>query len=209
MTIDEVMNLGDEEIRRLSRAELGGIVEKLSRTVNARYSALGRAVNVEKAAYRWMKESGGTIRSAGLTRNQLLKELYRGRRFLTYKTSSVAGARRAQERKERAVFGGKTGKELGYSPKETEKIVGDFYEFFEEFKSMIQEYHVSVQSPEQTAAMIWDETGGDMEVAKARARAWLGVKYEEEMQNRADIMNAEFEEIDDELADDLDDLWGL
>lgn len=123
MTVDEILNLGDDQIRSLSQRDISRALRTVALAANKRINRLmDKAVKrggqyVEKksakkaialdALNKLAEESGGNIKfsAKGKTRNQMIAELGRARSFMKMKTSTVSGAEQVRKMREARTLG--------------------------------------------------------------------------------------------------------
>lgn len=123
MTVDEILNLGDDQIRALSKRDISHALRTVSLAANKRVNRLlDNAVKrggqyVEKksakkaialdALNKLADESDGNIKfsAKGKTRNQMIAELGRARSFMEMKTSTITGAESVRKMRESRTFG--------------------------------------------------------------------------------------------------------
>lgn len=91
MKISEIINLTDLKILRMNENQLKSVVKEISKYTKRRVNIL-KKVNYFTPALRGFMESGGVINVDAKGVNNLRKELYRGRQFLSAKTSTKTGA---------------------------------------------------------------------------------------------------------------------
>ena len=110
MTANEILNLGDEELGRMSQRELSHALRTISLVANKRINRLQK--NVEKDPYsiaqdalKNVTESGGRFAVGTKNRNQMQKEMARARQFMRMKTSTVRGARETRKKRETKLYG--------------------------------------------------------------------------------------------------------
>lgn len=118
MTVEEILNLGDDQIRALSKRDISHALRTVSLAANKRVNRLlDNAVKrggqyVEKksakkaialdALNKLADESDGNIKFSGKgkTRNQMIAELGRARSFMEMKTSTISGAESVRKMRE-------------------------------------------------------------------------------------------------------------
>ena len=201
MTIEDILNLGDEEISKLNQKELGKIVRDLGKVVNSRIARLEKARGgIAEDALRSITKSGGKIHSAGLNRNQLIKELYRGSHFARLETSTVSGARKVGINRIKTALGG-TPEELGLTFQEASKLTGNFYDFYYWFADYAKSRGLTYTEDEARA--IWDESGGDMEKAREEAAKILTGRYEEKEQAEQEAERWYWERVEEMDIDEM------
>lgn len=124
MTVDEIINLGDDVIRTLSKRDISRALRTVSLAANKRIDRLmDNAIKrkgefVEKksakkaialdALNKLYDESGGKgmkFSAKGKTRNEMIAELSRAREFMSMKTSTVKGAEQVRKMREARLFG--------------------------------------------------------------------------------------------------------
>ena len=110
MTANEILNLGDEELGRMSQRELSHALRTISLVANKRITRLEK--NVEKDKYKiaqdalnQVKKSGGRFSVGTKNRNQMQKEMARARQFMRMKTSKVTGAVETRRKREVQLYG--------------------------------------------------------------------------------------------------------
>ena len=125
MTVEEIINLGDDVLRSLSKRDMSRALRTVSLAANKR---INRLVNhavmdnstgtfVEKpgdknaialdALNKLNEESGGDMKftTKGKTRNQMISELGRARDFMQLKTSTVGKAAEVRQAREMRAMG--------------------------------------------------------------------------------------------------------
>lgn len=95
MTLKQIMDLKPSEISKLSRSELGRVVNTIGAVVNKRYGRLK-----ESPAAKGLERSGGKIRTRGKTVDELRGELLRAKTFISAKTSTIKGFRAYEKNRE-------------------------------------------------------------------------------------------------------------
>lgn len=123
MTVEEILNLGDDQIRALSKRDISHALRTVSLAANKRVNRLlDNAVKrggqyVEKksakkaialdALNKLADESDGNLKFSGKgkTRNQMIAELGRARSFMEMKTSTISGAESVRKMRESRALG--------------------------------------------------------------------------------------------------------
>ena len=123
MTVEEILNLGDDQIRALSKRDISHALRTVSLAANKRVNRLlDKAVKrggqyVEKksakkaialdALNKLADESDGNLKFSGKgkTRNQMIAELGRARSFMEMKTSTISGAESVRKMRESRALG--------------------------------------------------------------------------------------------------------
>ena len=123
MTVEEILNLGDDQIRALSKRDISHALRTVSLAANKRVNRLlDNAIKrggqyVEKksakkaialdALNKLADESGGNLKFSGKgkTRNQMIAELGRARSFMEMKTSTIKGAESVRKMRESRALG--------------------------------------------------------------------------------------------------------
>ena len=123
MTVEEILNLGDDQIRSLSQRDISHALRTVSLTANKRVNRLmdnavkrggqyvekksGKKAIALDALNKLAEESGGNIKfsTKGKTRNQMIAELGRARSFMKMKTSTVSGAEKVRKMREARTLG--------------------------------------------------------------------------------------------------------
>ena len=96
MRLSEILELTDIDIAKMDEQELRKVIRSEQRIIRARKREFEQANIKDTPALSGLKSSGGAITTRGKTFNQLRSELYRGKRFLSAKTSTVSGFRNVQ-----------------------------------------------------------------------------------------------------------------
>lgn len=123
MTVEEILNLGDDQIRALSKRDISHALRTVSLAANKRVNRLlDNAIKrggqyVEKksakkaialdALNKLADESDGNLKFSGKgkTRNQMIAELGRARSFMEMKTSTISGAESVRKMRESRALG--------------------------------------------------------------------------------------------------------
>lgn len=123
MTVEEILNLGDDQIRALSKRDISHALRTVSLAANKRVNRLlDNAIKrggqyVEKksakkaialdALNKLADESDGNLKFSGKgkTRNQMIAELGRARSFMEMKTSTIKGAESVRKMRESRALG--------------------------------------------------------------------------------------------------------
>ena len=94
MTINEILSYQKKDINRMSDAELRKVVNATRKAVNQRLTRLEKVEGGKYSpAYMMMQQSGGKLKTKGLTRKELKQEFLRGQNFLhpSMKTATTKG----------------------------------------------------------------------------------------------------------------------
>ena len=85
-------NLEYANIEKLSRNELAKVVQNLAKNVNRNYNSVKNSPIENTPATRGLDNSGGTIKTRGKNRNELVKEFIRAKKYTESKTGTVRNA---------------------------------------------------------------------------------------------------------------------
>lgn len=124
MTVEEILNLGDDVIRSLDKRDISHALRTVSLAANKRIDRLMENAIKRKGQYIEKKSAkhsisldalnklydeseGGSMKFSGKgkTRNQMIAELGRARDFMSMKTSTVKGAEEVRKMRESRLFG--------------------------------------------------------------------------------------------------------
>ena len=156
LTVQEILNLGDDILSRLDTRELSRALRTVSLAANKRIKRL------EQYAYKRGKKA-----KYKKNRNEIYQELARARRFMNAKTSTVKGAKQVRQERERALFGktreemtkGMTKKEKAAKIKEINDLMPDVYEAYEDFQDS---YAMQGGYNKDSGSMILQDIGKSM-----------------------------------------------
>lgn len=131
MTVEEILNLGDDVLSKLNSRDMSRALRTVSLAANKRINRLQQYAYKRHGTYI-EKQSGPGLDLAALnkvgkkfgvgkkTRDQMYEEFARVRQFMSYKTSTVKGAKEARKAREIALFG-KTREQLTKGMGKTKK----------------------------------------------------------------------------------------
>lgn len=210
LTVKEILDLGDDEIGRMSARELSRALRTVSLAANKRMNRLLQYSKKRHGQYVEKVDSPGLDLSAlnhlegkkfgvgDKSRNKMLEEFARARRFMNDKTSTVKGAMQSRKNKELALFGrtreeitkGMDKKQKKEKIKEINELMSDVYEAYSDFKD---EYAMEGGYDKEKGRAVLQDIGRDMlegvspEAAKANAAAEQTRIYEEKQANEPDF----------------------
>ena len=181
LTVQEILNLGDDILSRLDTRELSRALRTVSLAANKRIKRLEQYAykRGKKAKYKEKKNSPGIDLSAlnslegprfsvgKKNRNEIYQELARARRFMNAKTSTVKGAKQVRQDRERALFGktreemtkGMNKKEKAAKIKEINDLMPDVYEAYEDFQD---DYAMKGGYNKESGSMVLQDIGRSM-----------------------------------------------
>ena len=210
LTVSQILDMGDEELNKLNKRELSRALRTVSLAANKRINRLMQYTKrrhgkyVEKVSSPGLDLTalnnleGGKFGVGDKSRNEMLKEFARARRFMRSKTSTVKGAKAVRQKKEIALFGrtreqitkGLDAREAKEKVKEINELMTDIYDTYEEFK---EEYAMQGGYDKEQGSAVLQDIGRDMlegvspEAAKANAAADATKRYEEAQANEPDF----------------------
>lgn len=159
MNVQDILMLGDDAIRSMSKKELKEVTTILVSAGNKRLKRLeskAKRVRGEDGKMHWVEKGASGISTDALNkisggalhydkfsvkdknRNQTLQEFARLRDFLNLKTSTVSGARQVRKEREIQTFGATREKILGTKPTPTDvkrfnELIADVYDVYHKF----------------------------------------------------------------------------
>lgn len=124
MTVEEILNLGDDVIRSLDKRDISHALRTVSLAANKRIDRLmenaikrnGQYIEKKSAKHSisldalnklYDESEGGSMKFSGKgkTRNQMIAELGRARSFMSMKTSTISGAESVRKMRESRALG--------------------------------------------------------------------------------------------------------
>ena len=160
MTVNEILNLTNEEIARLSERDVSRALRTVSLAANKRIQRLMKQARKTKEGYVPKKSASHNIAVDALnavtndgtkkvkfgvksapTRNKMIEQMGEIRRFMNMQTSTVTGAVKVRKEREKRLFGktseqagrGKTKKEKKAIEKKFSQKVSEAYALFRKY----------------------------------------------------------------------------
>lgn len=206
MTVEEILNLGDDVLSKLSQRDLSRALRTVSLAANKRINRLQQYAYKRHGTY--IEKQGGpgldlsALNKVGKrfgvgdkNRNEIYEEFARVRRFMNTKTSTIKGAKEVRKAREISLFGktreqltkGMTKKEKKAFIKNMSEVIEDTYETYHEFE---EEYEL---------AGIYDKETGRKRLRTMGERILKGedpekVKKEMAQENEAAIIEEQQQE---------------
>ncbi len=116
LSINQILNMGWDEIERLSEKELKAVTSRLTSASNKRINRLSKTTRgTSSFAYQTVEERGRKFSVRGKNRNQLLTEFRLSRNFLNMKTSTVKGWKKYMKNVEERTHGATSGESVTWS----------------------------------------------------------------------------------------------
>ena len=177
MKISELKGIKISDLKQMSQSQLESYVRQAAKIVNTKVNKLYRAgagiTGAEKIApdaYQYIENTGGLIsiyndykysnKIVKKSREELISEIQRAKKFINMKTSSVKVAKKTQAfRKKVAKLNDKK-----------DNINKKISQYRENFKKLKEEFpHV----PSEEVAYHLMEAGGDIEKAREKTKSWM------------------------------------
>lgn len=105
MSIDDIMSMDWDDVKRLSRSELAKVTSRLASAGNKRLRRMEKSGITYSPAYSSAMRGGGNFSVKGKGVNELRTEFARVRNFLNLKTSTVKGAKEFKKKFENMTSG--------------------------------------------------------------------------------------------------------
>ena len=106
MNISDILKQSTKKLMNLTRAKLARVISSLASAGNKRLKRLEKAgLSEQSPAYRYIEKSGGKFSVKGKTKEELLLELKRAKKFLSEETttSTLRGTREFIKEQEKIV----------------------------------------------------------------------------------------------------------
>lgn len=157
MTVNEILNISPDRLNRLNKRDISRALRTVSLAANKRIDRLkSKAVKTKEgyipktkgsqistAALNWVTDDGHKRTKFGVkkssTRNQMLKQLSKIKRFMEMETSTVSGAVDVRKKTDVRLFG-KTREEAARGVK-TKKAKAEIYKQYEQMSKEVWEYY--------------------------------------------------------------------
>lgn len=99
LSLEHFKNISGKELRKMTNQELKTVLQNIAMHTNARLSQLERAglSKVSRASYNMLDNYPQGLSSKDATRNQMIKQIKAGQRYLKGKTSTVSGTKNMME----------------------------------------------------------------------------------------------------------------
>ena len=159
MTVDEILNLGDDVLSTLSKRDLSRALRTVSLAANKRINRLQQYAYKRHGQYieklsgpgldlTALNNVGQRFSVGDKNRNEIYQEFARARNFMRSARSTVSGAKTARKNREKALFGktreqmmkGMNKKEKRAFIKNLNDVVNETYKTYHEFE---EEYELS------------------------------------------------------------------
>lgn len=105
MTLEQVMNLTWDQINSMNVKDLKAVTKIVGDVANKRIKRLEKSDYIATNALNAVRDGGGGFSIKGKNINQLRGELNRARQFINAKTSTVSGAKKVYQAREKALYG--------------------------------------------------------------------------------------------------------
>lgn len=160
MTVNDILNIPPDVLSTLSKRDISRALRTVSLAANKRINRLKKQSTKTKEGYKpkatgkniatdalnWVTEDGHKRFKFGVkkssTRNQMMAQLSKAKKFMSMKTSTVSGAVKVRQERERRLFGKtreqaqrsqKTKKEKNIIAKLFEQRMADAWSYYRKF----------------------------------------------------------------------------
>lgn len=212
MTVQDILNLGDDVLSKLNKRELSRALRTVALAANKRikrlqqytYKKNGKIIEkknspgIDTSAIAQVLKNGGKFGVGNKNRNEIYQELARARDFMKRKASTVKGAVEIRKKKEKAAFGatreeltkGMNKKQKAAKIKEINELSSEVYEVYDDYQD---EYEMKGGYNKDSGSYILQDIGKGMlngmtpEEAKQYADDNNTARYEGEQANEPDF----------------------